>query len=70
MIECDECGTVFRVMTDSYRCPTCGTNNYPDDNAGDGPAESHVFRNCNVCGIVLRSDDEFRMGMCERCASE
>jgi len=36
----------------------------------EAPVESHVFEKCNVCGIVLRSDDEFSMGMCERCAAE
>lgn len=31
MIECDECGTHFEPMTDAYRCPVCGTENYPED---------------------------------------
>lgn len=31
MIECDECGTKYEPMTDTYTCPECGTSNYPDD---------------------------------------
>lgn len=34
------------------------------------PDEEVVFTNCNVCGIVLRTDDEEQMGMCERCAND
>jgi RecJ-like exonuclease len=29
-----------------------------------------VFTHCNVCGIKLRTEDEDKMGMCERCAAE
>ncbi len=29
-----------------------------------------VFTNCNVCGDKLRTADEDKMGMCERCANE
>lgn len=29
-----------------------------------------VFTNCNVCGIKLRTEEEDRIGMCERCAAE
>lgn len=29
-----------------------------------------VFTHCNVCGIKLRTEDEDRMGMCERCSNE
>ena len=29
-----------------------------------------VFTNCNACGIRLRTEDEDKMGMCERCAQE
>jgi len=36
----------------------------------DDTAERRVFTNCNVCGIKLRTDDEEKMGMCERCAAE
>ena len=32
--------------------------------------ESAVFTHCNVCGVVLRTEDEERMGMCEKCAAE
>ncbi len=31
MIECGECGVRFEIQTDSYRCPMCGTSNYPPD---------------------------------------
>ncbi len=29
-IKC-ECGTEYEPMTDSYTCPYCGTENYPED---------------------------------------
>ncbi len=31
MIECQECGAHYEPMTDSYTCPVCGTENYPED---------------------------------------
>ncbi len=36
----------------------------------DAPEQPCVFSNCNVCGIKLRTSDEDKMGMCERCAAE
>ncbi len=33
---CDECGEKFEPMTDSYKCPVCGTENHPE---GDENAE-------------------------------
>jgi hypothetical protein len=36
----------------------------------DALAVPKVFTNCNVCGIRLRTVEEDRMGMCERCAAE
>jgi hypothetical protein len=30
-IECEECGTIFDPLTDSYECPGCGFENYPED---------------------------------------
>lgn len=32
--------------------------------------EAVVFTHCNVCGIKLRTEDEEKMGMCERCSKE
>jgi DNA-directed RNA polymerase subunit RPC12/RpoP len=64
VIECDECGQRFEPMTDAYKCPACGTENYPDE---DG---EFIFTNCNVCGVRLRWQFEDRMGMCARCANE
>lgn len=64
MIECDECGQHYEPMTDAFKCPTCGAENYQDDNAG------FVFSHCNVCGIRILRGDEGEMGMCERCAAE
>jgi hypothetical protein len=32
--------------------------------------EPAVFSHCNVCGVPLRTPDEDKMGMCERCAAE
>ncbi len=32
--------------------------------------ERRVPDTCNVCGIKLRTEDEERMGMCDRCARE
>ena len=29
--ECEECGEEFEPMTDAYKCPACGTENYPPD---------------------------------------
>jgi Zn finger protein HypA/HybF involved in hydrogenase expression len=31
MITCEECGTVYEPITDAYKCPACGTENYPED---------------------------------------
>jgi uncharacterized Zn finger protein (UPF0148 family) len=31
MTHCDECGARFIPLDDSYRCPVCGTENYPDE---------------------------------------
>ncbi len=31
MIECTECGTLFQIVSDSYECPTCGAESFPDD---------------------------------------
>lgn len=61
---CTECGTRFEPMTDAYRCPECGEENYPPD---DG---EKVFTNCNVCGAQLRTRFEYEVGMCERCADD
>lgn len=41
-ILCDECGTRFEPMTDAYKCPLCGAENYPDDDDGSQP--------CRCCG--------------------
>lgn len=57
-------------MTDAYRCPACGTENYPEDDAFYPPVPRHVFTNCNVCGIPLRTIEEESMGMCGSCAAE
>jgi len=65
MIECEECGTKYTPISDSYRCPCCGESNYPDVQL-----ECRATNYCNVCGIKLRTRDEGQMGMCERCASE
>jgi hypothetical protein len=27
-----------------------------------------IFTNCNACGTKLHTEDEEKMGMCERCA--
>lgn len=35
-----------------------------------GNALAAAIETCNVCGIKLKTDDEFSMGMCERCAQE
>ena len=40
-----------------------------DDIAKKGRGK-RVFDNCNVCGVRLRTKDEDRMGMCEKCAAE
>lgn len=32
-IECQECGTWFEPMTDAFKCPECGAENYPDEEA-------------------------------------
>jgi hypothetical protein len=32
--------------------------------------EQAVFANCQVCGVKLHTEDEEKMGMCERCAAE
>lgn len=37
---------------------------------GERWKENRVFTNCNVCGIVLRTEEEERMGMCEKCSKE
>jgi hypothetical protein len=41
-----------------------------EDQQEENEVSSRVFDNCNVCGIALRTLDEDRMGMCERCAAE
>ena len=72
VIECDECGCRFEPITDAYRCPECGAENYPDgddDYHRAGPYRP-VFTNCNVCGVKLRTVAEDQVGMCERCADE
>lgn len=71
-MRCDECGDVFEPMTDAFKCPTCGTENYPEDDDPDqGPYRPALSPDkCNVCGIPLRTFDEERMGMCDSCASE
>lgn len=28
---CQECGTRYEPMTDAYKCPCCGAENYPDE---------------------------------------
>ena len=30
-ITCDECGARFEPLTDAFKCPVCGTENYPED---------------------------------------
>jgi DNA-directed RNA polymerase subunit RPC12/RpoP len=35
MIECDECGAKYIPITDAYKCPVCGTENYPEEDEGD-----------------------------------
>ena len=64
MIECDECGTFFRPVTDANKCPTCGAENHQDV---DG---AFVFSHCNVCGIRITATTEGEMGMCDQCADE
>jgi DNA-directed RNA polymerase subunit RPC12/RpoP len=31
MIECEDCGAMYEPMTDAYRCPECGAENYPEE---------------------------------------
>ena len=71
-MECEECGAEYRPMTDAYRCPECGTENYPPDEQDEYEPYrvKPVYTNCNVCGIVLRADTELLMGLCDRCADE
>ena len=60
---CTECGQVFVAeSTLEDICPKCQCEDVP---------EAHmVFRNCNVCGIALRTKHEHEVGMCERCERE
>ena len=34
MITCEECGVKYHPLTDAYKCPECGTENYPEDEDG------------------------------------
>ncbi len=43
---------------------------FVDDLDGGRLVKKPVFTHCNVCGIALRTEDEEKMGMCERCATE
>lgn len=29
-----------------------------------------VFTNCNDCGLPLRTDEEYAMGLCDKCAND
>ena len=42
MIECPECGTRYFIVTDAFRCPSCGEENLPDEMA-----------QCGFCGIMF-----------------
>ena len=76
---CKNCGEKYRpasaTSVDIYRCPECGA--LPDEQEQDDYVSPRtlrsvgkVFTNCNVCGILLRTFSEERMGMCEECADE
>ena len=36
--------------------------------AGKVDSDGPVFTHCNVCGILLRTEEEDKLGMCNRCA--
>lgn len=60
------------------KCPRCeGTGRYQrfgcpekDCSVCDGKGRIIIYEKCEVCGIPLRTADEERMGLCERCAAE
>ena len=74
-MKCSECGCEFMVDADEefpdevdvcYHCQ----HEYLDENVPEAFQMQHVFTDCNVCGIKLRTESEHRMGMCDRCAAE
>lgn len=62
MIKCDECGTKYHPVSDTYRCPCCGESNYPPDN------DDCIYDRCQVCGLTLQNRWEKASGLCDRCA--
>jgi Zn finger protein HypA/HybF involved in hydrogenase expression len=34
-MQCEECGETYEPVIDAYRCPVCGSENYPDDGDHD-----------------------------------
>ena len=65
-MKCTECGSHFEPdCPEEEICGPCQVEDLPEAHM-----MRYVFTNCNVCGIILRTEDEHRMGMCERCCLE
>jgi DNA-directed RNA polymerase subunit RPC12/RpoP len=63
-MKCDECGETFEPMTDAYKCPTCGTENYPDED-DDMPSRKRPIGECEECNFPLYAGDD--PYLCEAC---
>lgn len=50
---------------------TVRTRIYPERTTESSSTdEEPVWTNCNVCGILIKSAEEYALGMCERCARD
>lgn len=53
-MKCGECDTSFTPITDAYKCPLCGAENYPDDDYFDpGVVGDESEGECPSCGARL-----------------
>ncbi len=74
---CENCGCKSFLSCAACNRPICNDCYHCGDSGKvcglcrDEEIESkRVFDSCNVCGIKIRTKEEDKMGMCERCASE
>lgn len=80
--DCPDCDVGMNcIANDGDVCPICGGSGGGDEphlccrfcvdgKVWRGGKSISVFTHCNVCGCPLRTEDEDKMGMCERCAQE
>lgn len=84
-VTCSKCdGSGYLAFEVGSICPICGEKikkgeqhgtggecpTSPWQSGNDDSPEAFVFTNCNVCGVPIKTSEEDKMGMCERCAAE